>query len=495
MIYLSSQQREIGTQNFHTVLGEVRREFLHKSLEAENIGRYYFGYGKVDKPVKAGIVGTGDEGCSAMIRQSSPDYLRYVGFFDIRPSQQERVKKQFKQLYGEKEASAVKQFDSFEAMLADKEIEAIVIATPLWTHHTFAIAAMKAGKHVLCEKLMSRTVAQGKAMVRTSFDTRSVLSIGHQRHYSTLYDNVLAVVKSGVLGQIKHIRAFWHRNNVWPSLDGKGYNDGWAKEIPAPDRAVAVKKYGYRSVEHLVRWRLYNDTGGGLMAELGSHQLDACSLFLNKVHPVTVTGVGGIFFYKDDRECDDHVYCSFQMPNDVVITYSSINTNQLYGYGEVIHGTRGTLMVLNESESLLYKEAEPGDARAATESYVTCKLEKTPSGGEAWNLASTSPKKTPECLLAEVALRRANWFSPVGTIGKMEVNRGYFNEIEAFAHAIRTPGVRVRCDGRVALADAVMALTANVAMHTKTGAPITFQPSWYEPNSPDVPDNDPTALP
>src|SRR5205085_8956473 len=117
------------------------------------------------------------------------------------------------------------------------------------------------------------------------------------------------------------------------------YRDGWRPDIREDDRkalAGRIRQLGYKSMEELVRWRLYHRTGGGLMAELGSHQLDACSIFLGKVHPLAVTGVGGKLFYHDDREVDDHVFVTFEFPgkhyaqdkNDVVVvTYSSINTN------------------------------------------------------------------------------------------------------------------------------------------------------------------------
>src|SRR5207247_204162 len=109
---------------------------------------------------------------------------------------------------------------------------------------------------------------------------------------------------------IKHIRALWHRNNSWPyAADSKGMTlakdtepqlrDGWYPPVYLEDYEALkdkVHEYGYKKgkagVEELVRWRLYNETGGGLMAELGSHQLDACSIFLGKVHPLAVTGVG-----------------------------------------------------------------------------------------------------------------------------------------------------------------------------------------------------------
>ena len=100
------------------------------------------------------------------------------------------------------------------------------------------------------------------------------------------------------------------------------------KPIPGADRDALesrIKEYGFDSMERLINWRLYNETGGGLMAELGSHQMDACSIFLGKKHPLAVQGYGGKNFYgvqgvgskdkqEDDREIDDHIYVTFEFP-------------------------------------------------------------------------------------------------------------------------------------------------------------------------------------
>src|SRR5690606_11578650 len=157
------------------------------------------------------------------------------------------------------------------------------------------------------------------------------------------YAHALEVVNSGVLGDIKHIRALWHRNNSWPlayteahakewytgkDIDGTlcdipALRDGWCKPIPLEDAEPflkdheALKKADFRTLKGMVRWRLYDRTGGGLMAELGSHQLDAASIFLGKVKPLAVQGVGGKFFYgpgKNDRESDDGVFVTFEFP-------------------------------------------------------------------------------------------------------------------------------------------------------------------------------------
>ena len=76
-----------------------------------------------------------------------------------------------------------------------------------------------------------------------------------------------------------------------------------------------------RPLEELIRWRLWNRTGGGLMAELGSHQLDAASIFISglrndgeKALPLTVSAVGGRSSFPLDRDCEDHVYCMYEFP-------------------------------------------------------------------------------------------------------------------------------------------------------------------------------------
>ena len=127
-------------------------------------------------------------------------------------------------------------------MLADPNVEMVVIALPLWLHAPVAIKAMKAGKHVFCEKLMAHNIGQCKEMVKVARETNKLLAIGHQRHYSALYDNANYLVQEGHLGEIRHIRALWHRNNGVPQIekdsngklayDDKG-NPVYKKDSPA----------------------------------------------------------------------------------------------------------------------------------------------------------------------------------------------------------------------------------------------------------------------
>ncbi len=501
------EQKQLGKDNFNEAVGYSRRDWLKGAAAAgTGLGAFYFGYEKLKgERVRVGFIGSGDEG-SVLLTQHPPEYMEIVAVADIRPTNLERAKHGdgnddrvglIKKL-GEKTAlTTIKYYSDYRELLARKDIEAVVIATPLISHHTLAIEAMKAGKHVLCEKLMAKTVTDCKSVIKAAKDTGKLLAVGHQRHYSVLYDNAYSIIKMGLLGDIKHIRAQWHRNNSFPG------RDSWNKKVDPKDLAALkdknayLKEFGFDDVEHLVNWRVYNATGGGLMAELGSHQLDASSIFLGKVKALACSGYGGKNFYgvkgvgskdkqEDKREIDDHVYVTFEFPgqhyeedhNDVaIVTYSSLSTNRLEPYGEQVMGSRGTLVVQTEQQALLFKEASP----------------ETGGGGVEQRLYVINGNDSGPVLSASASLAPTAGAAAAGaTVEK--ISRGYTEEMEHFCHCIRNninappKDGGLRCNGTVAMADAIMALTSNLAMKHKKR--IAFKPEWFDPENPAAPETD-----
>ncbi|MGL4551243.1 MAG: Gfo/Idh/MocA family protein [Gemmataceae bacterium] len=554
-IDMTPEQKAQGEKNFTAAtdaLGLNRRGFLKAGiLGAGAVGgsaaAVYFGYQSVQgNPVKTALIGAGDEG-GVLVGEHNPEFLKFVAVCDIRPSNMTRIyegdakvalRKGFKKVYGygvDQKASTdyIEPFTDYKEMLQKrKDIEAVVIAVPLHLHAPVAIDCMLAGKargkpiHVLCEKLMAWNVKQCKQMIKVAKETGSILSIGHQRHYSMLYSHATEVIKSGLLGDIKHIRALWHRNFTWPykhddkmgkqvpGITPPKIRDGWFPPVLEGDYAAlkdTIKQYGYDSVEQLIRWRLHAETGGGLMAELGSHQLDAASIFLGKVKPLAVQGYGGKLFFgpgKNDRNIDDHVFMTYEFPgkdyakdrNDVVVvSYSSISSNSFEQYGECLMGSRGTMVVEAEQKVMLYTEKNPtakGDQRSMDVSVGTLK-----PGGAAADSSSTWGGPS-----AAVTASSGAAAAPGAPI-----SRGYREEMEDFAYCVRLwdpkqgyeqkDGKYVqrlpRCHGEVAMADAVIALTANKAMHSgPNGTPqrIVFDPQWFDAASDAVPD-DPKATP
>jgi predicted dehydrogenase len=544
---LTEQQKQIGKENFDDVVAITRRDFLAGTVAAgvatgAGLGSIYFGYGKsVGDPLRVGFLGTGDEG-SVLLGAHNPEYLNVVAIADIRPYNVFRafhgdvsspsankarpgLMSKYKWSTEDAARAKVKVYGAYEDMLADPDIEAVVIALPLHLHAPAAIKAMRAGKHVLTEKLMGHSIHECKEMGRVSRETGKILATGHQRHYSILYDNAVHTIGTAkLIGDVHSIRAQWHRGNLpgkdsWkPPMPGDASFAkklaGWKKDLetakPADidalqkqiaqleaqilDQAVDAAKYGYTEktigdgsvrtpLEELIRWRLWNRTGGGLMAELGSHQLDAAGIFVSAMHgpgkkvkPLTVTAVGNRSIFPADREIDDHVYCMYEYPapgyeedknKKIVVTYSSINGNGFGGYGEVVLGTKGTLVLEQEQDVMLYKDSSK-DTRVtvAKAKDGTPTLDTTESGGG-----------------GPVAAGKAG--------GDAAPSRGYTEEMEHWAWCIRNPSPenQPRCKPEVAIADAVIALVSNVALNNPTTQPrIDFKPEWFDIASDETPE-------
>jgi threonine dehydrogenase-like Zn-dependent dehydrogenase len=158
MTNLTPEERVLGRENANRALGISRRDLLKAAAAAPALGAFYFGYESMNgkDPVRAAIIGTGDEGCQAMIRSHNRAYLDFVGYCDIRPSQQERAVKEFSNHadYSPGDVKKLKKYATKDEMYADPAVEVIVIALPLWLHAPVAIEAMNKGKHVFTEKLM-----------------------------------------------------------------------------------------------------------------------------------------------------------------------------------------------------------------------------------------------------------------------------------------------------------------------------------------------------
>ena len=545
---LTEQQKAIGKENFDDAVAITRRDFLTGTVAAglasgAGLGSIYFGYGKsVGDPLRVGVLGTGDEG-SVLVGAHNPDYLNVVAIADIRPynvfrafhgdvsspsAYQARPGLMAKYKWSTEDAARekVKIYAAYEDLLADPNVEAVIIALPLHLHAEASIKAMRAGKHVLTEKLMGHSVHECKEMGRVSQETGRILATGHQRHYSMLYDNAVHTIGTAkLIGDLHSIRAQWHRGNL-PGKDSwkpAMPNDaslakqlaGWKKDLETAkpsdidplekkiaqleaqisDSLLDAAKFGYTQMslpdgsartpmEELVRWRLWNRTGGGLMAELGSHQLDAAGIFVSAMHgqgkkvkPLTVTAVGNRSIFPADREIDDHVYCMYESPapgyeddknKKIVVTYSSINGNGFGGYGEVVLGTKGTLVLEQERDVMLYKDSSK-DTRVtvAKAKDGSPTLDTTESGG--------------------------GGYAASGKAGGADAapSRGYTEEMEHWAWCIRNPSPenQPRCKPEVAIADAVIALVSNIALANPTSqARINFKPEWFDIASDETPE-------
>ena len=226
--------------------GCTRRDFIKGGFAAGvvaggGLGAFYYGYETaLGKPVRVGVIGTGDEG-SVLLGAMNPKFLEVCSIADIRPYSVYRAfhgeigvpsRPGLMSVYGWKNENEalrhVKVYGTYEELIANAKedgVEAVVIALPLFLHAPVAIAAMKKGLHVLTEKLMGHTVHECKEMARVARETKLHLATGHQRHYNILYAQAAEKIRRGQLGDLHYIRTQWHRSN----LPG---HDSWQQPLP-----------------------------------------------------------------------------------------------------------------------------------------------------------------------------------------------------------------------------------------------------------------------
>jgi predicted dehydrogenase len=230
--------------------------------------------------------------------------------------------------------------DYKEMLDKEKDLDAVIIATPDFWHAEHTVDCLNAGLHVYCEKEMSNTLEGARKMVLAAKKTGKLLQIGHQRRsnprYIFCYENLIIGAK--LLGQITAVNGQWNRAAREPL--------GWPKN--AVINQATLKKYGYKSMQQFKNWRWYKGLGGGPIVDLGSHQIDIYNWFL-QANPKSVIASGRTNYYdKKTHEWYDTVMAIYEYESSqgaVTAFYQTISTNSSNGYFESFMGTDGTLII------------------------------------------------------------------------------------------------------------------------------------------------------
>jgi predicted dehydrogenase len=353
----------------------TRRNFLKAAGVTAGVtiasGFSPFSYAQNEK-VRVAAIGTGGQG-SLHLRYGFTGASKEIELVAVCDIYKPHLEGGWKQAVGEdaEKQKNVKQYMNYKEMLEKEQLDAVVIATPLFTHHPIAMDALSAGKYVFCEKTLAYTIDECRDIVKKCHETGLFCQVGHQRRYNPGYNRAMArMVGENAIGRLNHITAQWHRNDSWRRPVDMTY------QISEEEKAL-----GITDLEKHINWRLYHErSAGGLMTELASHQLDVCNWFLN-TPPARVSGYGGVDYWKDGRDVDDNVVLIYEYellpsnpvfgnitkripaqnfgqinrPYRVRVTYSSICSNAQRGAGELLQGDRGAFE-LTEAECFMYKE-------------------------------------------------------------------------------------------------------------------------------------------
>ena len=265
-------------------------------------------------------------------------------------------------------AGKAKAFYDYKKLLEMKDLDSVVIATPVFLHPEITIAALKAGKHVFVEKAMGITIEEVKEVVDLQKKTGLCLQVGHQRMFDLKYLEALRRVREGEFGPITHIRTNWN---------GIG---NWRRENVPPH------------LEKKINWRIYNQYSLGLMGELASHQIQVANWFLDEI-PEYVVGSGSLSYWKDGyRDTFDHVNTIFKYPSGAHLDSTVIQTNWFYGLEEAIMGPKGNFELETGRFISQTPPPPPGIKQLITDIEKKV-FETVPIGGASWVIPTKSNLK------------------------------------------------------------------------------------------------------
>jgi predicted dehydrogenase len=260
----------------------------------------------------------------------------------------------------------VKRYRTYMEMLNDKDIDAVVVSTPDHHHARITTDAIKAGKHVYCEKSVALNEEELNELYRTVKDSKCVYQLGHQIPQSAIFRQAKEIVSKDILGKITHIETTSNRN----SADGAWIRhlDKEGKPKPGDETTIdwaqwlGTKPKVPFNIERYYNWTKYFDYDTGLIGQLFSHEYDAVNQLLGIGIPKSAVASGGIYTWKDGRDMADVLNVVFEYPErDLTLTYSG-NLASSRDRGRVFMGKEAymelgaSLKVTADRESLRYKE-------------------------------------------------------------------------------------------------------------------------------------------
>ncbi len=398
--------------------------------------------------VKYGMIGTGSRGAYLLKHLTSVDNGHCTALCDLNQTALDEAAVTI--------GTNPKKYLDYRELLADKDVDAVLIAVPLYRHFPITKDALQAGKQVFCEKSLVFKPEEVHALrTLASEHSKQTLQVGLQRRYSHYYQAVKDMIDKGMLGNVTHIHAQWHRNPGWTMKEG-------GKSNPK-------------------NWRLFREYSGGLTAELGSHQIDVAEWFFGS-RPDFVMGLGGLDTWKDGRDINDNIQLIYQFPGGRKLTYSAITTNAhlpLFGsarpeFGEVIMGTAGAVEITvgdgqkTMPTALWYKEATPTTVTAGHEKAEPTKAGATfalagPTKGIPIYLPENEVNWEKDSFLDRESKLGRRWLYSKGVIVPEETRNPVETELESFFNDAKT-GARPKADVEIGLADSTTVILSNLAM-------------------------------
>jgi predicted dehydrogenase len=257
-----------------------------------------------------GVIGSGGRGTAVMKVFQSHAEVKVGAICDVyEPNLEHAIS------VAMKDGSQPKAYRNYKDLLADKDIQAVLIATPEHWHFQMVIDAIAAGKDIYVEKPLCRTPEEGVALIQAEKTSKCVIQVGMQRRSYDLYLTARKVVASGTLGQVRMVRSWWLNNSLQAkrviTLEGKLDWEQW--QGPAERRAFDPNRFR--------NWRDYSEYSGGIVADQGAHVFDGIHLLMNATYPLAVNSSAGRV-HKERVDTPESVAVIAEYPEDFLAVFT-----------------------------------------------------------------------------------------------------------------------------------------------------------------------------
>ena len=310
-----------------------RRAFL-RGVTAATALSYSRVFGANDR-VQLGVIGCGERGRSDMGKFIKAGNVDVVALCDIYGTQVDRAKQ---------DAANARSFTDHRALLALKDVDAVLIAVPDHWHAAVATDALNAGKDVYVEKPLTLKIEEGPVIVKAARLNNRICQVGMQQRSGKHYLEAKRLyMDTGKLGKVTLARTWWHGNSYHlrkapASLATQPANLDWAHFLgPLKWRDWDPQQYW--------NWRAYLDFGGGQVTDLFTHWIDVVHMFMGQDNPISASAAGGVYHYKDGRTAPDTINVLLEYPSQFTATFEATLAPGITGDALELCGTEGRLWI------------------------------------------------------------------------------------------------------------------------------------------------------
>jgi predicted dehydrogenase len=285
--------------------------------------------------VRVGMIGVGGRGQDLLKQVLKVPQAELVAIADVYTRRRDEAK----QL-----APGIQTLDDHRRLLERKDIDAVIVASPLHIHARHFVDTLAAGKDLYSEKTMTWSIPEAEQCLAAAKKSDRVVQIGLQHESSGALADARKWIKDGIAGKICQVES-------WMSRNSRHGNGQWVRPIPPDCTAENVNWKAFLNgrpdrpfdPHKFMNWRLFWEFSGGNVTENMVHQIAWIMTALDLPLPNAAYMSGGVFSEKDGRQAPDTIVVTLDFPNDTVVAWQSTFSNSQYGLGERLLGSDGTI--------------------------------------------------------------------------------------------------------------------------------------------------------